>query len=92
MPAACGVLIGGEGTWEELAMFHGVARHGMPAATGMLGVIGPIRMAYGQSISTVRFIAGLLSDLVVICAGDKIAAFIRHSALGTGSPWRDVKI
>ncbi len=61
------VLIGGEGTWEELRECSMVlARYGVPGlATGMLGVIGPIRMAYGQSISTVRFIAGLLSDLVV---------------------------
>jgi transcriptional regulator of heat shock response len=28
-------------------------------------VIGPIRMSYGRTISTVRFVAGLLSDLVV---------------------------
>ena len=61
------VLIGGEGTWEELRECSMVlARYGVPGlATGMLGVIGPIRMAYGQSVSTVRFIAGLLSDLVV---------------------------
>jgi heat-inducible transcriptional repressor len=30
-----------------------------------VGVLGPIRMAYGRTISTVRFVAGLLSDLVV---------------------------
>jgi heat-inducible transcriptional repressor len=61
------VLIGGEGTWEELRDCSMVlARYGVPGlATGTLGVLGPIRMAYGQSISTVRFIAGLLSDLVV---------------------------
>jgi len=27
-------------------------------------VLGPIRMSYGRNISTVRFMAGLLSDLV----------------------------
>jgi heat-inducible transcriptional repressor len=61
------VLIGGEGTWEELRECSMVlARYGAPGyATGALGVIGPIRMAYGRSISTVRFVAGLLSDLVV---------------------------
>jgi heat-inducible transcriptional repressor len=61
------VLIGGEGTWEELRDFSMVlARYGAPGlATGTLGVLGPIRMAYGQSISTVRYVAGLLSDLVV---------------------------
>jgi heat-inducible transcriptional repressor len=61
------VLIGGEGTWEELSDCSMVlARYGAPGlATGAVGVLGPIRMAYGRTISTVRFVAGLLSDLVV---------------------------
>jgi heat-inducible transcriptional repressor len=61
------VLIGGEGTWEELRQCSMVlSRYGVPdLATGTLGVLGPIRMAYGRTISTVRFVAGLLSDLVV---------------------------
>jgi len=61
------VLIGGEGTWEELRDCSMVlARYGAPGlATGTLGVLGPIRMAYGRTISTVRFVAGLLSDLVL---------------------------
>lgn len=61
------VLIGGEGTWEELRECSMVlARYGAPGlATGTLGVMGPIRMAYGRTISTVHFVAGLLSDLVV---------------------------
>ena len=61
------VLIGGEGTWEELRDCSIVlARYGEPGlATGALGVLGPIRMAYGRTISTVRFVAGLLSELVV---------------------------
>lgn len=61
------VLIGGENNWEELRDCSMVlARYGAPGlATGALGVLGPIRMAYGRTISTVRFVAGLLSDLVV---------------------------
>jgi heat-inducible transcriptional repressor len=61
------VLIGGEGTWEDLRYCSMVlARYGAPGlATGAVGVLGPIRMAYGRTISTVRFVAGLLSDLVV---------------------------
>lgn len=60
------VLIGGEGTWEELRDCSVIlARYGKPGfATGTLGILGPIRMPYGRSISTVRFVAGLLSDLV----------------------------
>ena len=61
------VLIGGEGTWEELRGCSVVlSRYGVPGlATGTLGVLGPIRMSYGHTISTVRFVADLLSDLVV---------------------------
>ena len=60
------VLIGGEGGWEELRQCSMVlARYGVPGlATGMLGVLGPMRMSYAKTIPTVRFIAGLLSDLV----------------------------
>lgn len=60
------VLIGGEGTWEELRDCSVVlARYGAPGlVSGAVGVMGPTRMAYGRTISTVRFVAGLLSDLV----------------------------
>jgi len=60
------VLIGGEGTWTNLRQCSIVlARYGSPGlATGTLGVLGPMRMPYGRTISTVRFIAGLMSDMV----------------------------
>lgn len=60
------VLIGSEGGWEELRQCSMVlARYGVPGlATGMLGVLGPMRMSYAKAIPTVRFVAGLLSDLV----------------------------
>lgn len=60
------VLIGGEGEWEELRQCSIVlARYGVPGmATGMLGVLGPMRMSYARTIPTVRFVARLLSDLV----------------------------
>jgi heat-inducible transcriptional repressor len=60
------VLIGGEGKWEELKQCSVVlARYGIPGhATGMLGVFGPMRMAYSRTIPTVRFMADLLSSLV----------------------------
>ena len=60
------VLIGGEGEWEELRQCSMVmARYGVPGmATGTLGVLGPMRMPYARTIPTVRYVAGLLSDLV----------------------------
>jgi len=66
------VLIGGEGKDEDLRQFSIVlARYGVPGmATGTLGVLGPTRMYYGKTISTVRFMAGLLSDLVTSSMAD----------------------
>jgi len=60
------VLIGGEGTWDELRHFSVVlSRYGSPGlATGTLGVLGPMRLPYGRTISTMRFLSRLLSDLV----------------------------
>ena len=60
------VLVGGEGGWEDLRQCSMVlARYGVPGlATGTLGVLGPMRMSYAKTIPTVRFVAGLLSDLV----------------------------
>jgi heat-inducible transcriptional repressor len=66
------VIIGGEGTIEELRQCSIVlGRYGAPGlATGTLGVLGPMRMYYGRTISTVRFLSNLLSDLVVETLGD----------------------
>jgi len=60
------VLIAGEGQDDDLRQCSIVlARYGVPGqATGTLGVLGPTRMFYGKTISTVRFMANLLSDLV----------------------------
>lgn len=61
------VVIGGEGAWEELKDCSMVlARYGAPGlATGALGILGPTRMAYGRSISAVRYVAGLMSNLMI---------------------------
>lgn len=60
------VLIGGEGDWQELRQCSMIlTRYGVPGmVTGTLGVLGPMRMSYARTIPTVRFVAGLLSDLV----------------------------
>ena len=60
------VLIGGDGNWEDLRQCSIViSRYGAPGiAYGTVGVLGPIRMAYGHTISAVRFMSGVLSELV----------------------------
>lgn len=67
------VLIGGEGNWEELSDFSLIlSRYGSPdMATGILGVLGPLRMSYGNAISTVNFVGGLLTNLVSANIGDE---------------------
>lgn len=69
------VLIGGEGTWDDLRQCSIVlARYGAPGlTTGTLGVLGPMRMPYVKTISTVRFLANLLSDLVTETLVDESA-------------------
>jgi heat-inducible transcriptional repressor len=61
------VMIAGEGRWEELSQCSMVlSRYGVTGqATGALGVLGPTRLRYGRAISTVRYMAGLMSDLVI---------------------------
>lgn len=60
------VLIGGEELWQELRQCSMVlARYGIPGqVTGTLGILGPMRMSYTRTIPTVRYVAGLLSELV----------------------------
>ncbi len=73
------VLIGGEGTRDELRQCSIVlARYGSPGiSTGMLGVMGPLRMSYARSISIVRFISVLLSDLVTNNLVDDVSEIMK---------------
>ena len=59
------VIIGGEGRWHDLRECSlVVAPYGViGGATGALGVMGPMRMPYSRAISTVRYVATLMSDL-----------------------------
>lgn len=68
------VLIGGEGYWEELKDCSIVmARYGHPeAASGIMGVLGPIRMSYRNTISTVHYVAEIMSELVTEMLEDEI--------------------
>jgi heat-inducible transcriptional repressor len=69
------VFIGDESLPEELRRFGVViATYGIDGAvTGLLGVIGPTRMSYLRSVSTVRYMAGLMSDLMGNLLGEEQA-------------------
>jgi heat-inducible transcriptional repressor len=60
------VFIGRENPPEEMADVALVlAPYGRPgAAVGVVGVMGPTRMRYPLAMGTVRFVSGLMSDLV----------------------------
>lgn len=60
------VVIAGDGRLPELRdMSLVLGRYGVDEhATGVLGVIGPVRMAYGRSVGAVRFVAAVMSEMV----------------------------
>lgn len=65
------VMIAGEGRWEELSHTSMVlSRYGHGYTTGALGVLGPTRLHYGRAISAVRYVAGLMSDMLIEVYGD----------------------
>lgn len=60
------VFIGDEGLPNEFRRFGVVvSTYGVEdVVTGVLGVLGPMRMSYWRSISTVRYMSRLMSDLM----------------------------
>jgi heat-inducible transcriptional repressor len=59
------VVIGGELHHEEMSEYSMVlARYGMQEASGIISVLGPLRMPYAQTVGVVRYVARLLDDLV----------------------------
>jgi len=60
------VVIGGESPLQQLEDYAMVVgRYGGTAeGTGVLGLLGPTRMDYGQAISLVRYMTELMTDLV----------------------------
>ncbi len=60
------VFIGGENRTVEMADVALVlAPYGRPgSAVGVVGVLGPTRLRYPLAIGTVRFVSGLMNDLV----------------------------
>jgi heat-inducible transcriptional repressor len=60
------VIIGGENRWDALREYGIVlSTYGIPSeVTGLVGILGPTRMYYERTISSVRYIAQVLSDLL----------------------------
>jgi heat-inducible transcriptional repressor len=66
------VIIAGDGRWNEVRHLSMVlSRYGVSGqATGALAVLGPTRMRYGRAISTIRYVAGLMSSLLIDVYGE----------------------
>ncbi|MDX1520262.1 MAG: heat-inducible transcriptional repressor HrcA [Anaerolineae bacterium] len=60
------IIIGGEGKWQEMSEVGIVlARYGVDnKITGAMGVLGPVRMPYERTVSVVRYMSRLMSDLM----------------------------
>ena len=60
------VIIGGEGRWPQMTEFSLViASYGAAwRTTGVVGLMGPIRMPYGRNVPMVSYVASLMSRLV----------------------------
>ena len=60
------VFIGAENAPIEMHdVSLGLATYGRPGrAIGVVGVLGPTRMSYPQAIGTVRFVSGLMNELM----------------------------
>lgn len=60
------VVIGSESQHDEMSDYSMVlTRYGLPGeASGVVSVLGPLRMQYARAIGAVRYVAGLLDDLM----------------------------
>jgi heat-inducible transcriptional repressor len=60
------ILIGSENRWDwmkECAVV--LARYGAAGElTGVVGVLGPLRLAYGVAVPAVRYVAGIMTELL----------------------------
>lgn len=67
------VVIGGEHGHDDMREYSVVlSRYGVNGnVAGVLGIIGPTRMAYPRTISAVRYISVVMSDLLTDLYGDK---------------------
>jgi heat-inducible transcriptional repressor len=64
------IIIGGNGTWDEMRQVSLVlSRYGSSALGGLLGVLGPTRMHYGRAVSVVRYVSSILSDMATELGG-----------------------
>jgi heat-inducible transcriptional repressor len=76
------IIIGGIGNREEMRQVSIVlSRYGSSAIGGLLGVLGPTRMHYGRTVSVVRYVSGILSEMATELGGHQKAIGDQHAAV-----------
>ncbi|MBC7237397.1 MAG: heat-inducible transcription repressor HrcA [Chloroflexi bacterium] len=72
------IIIGGEGQYEEIDDVSLVlSPYGLRGiASGVLGIMGPTRMSYAHAISTVRYVARVMDDLIADVYGSGEIGFL----------------
>jgi len=60
------VIVAGDGRWEELNRLSLIfSRYGIPGQLGgAIGILGPTHINYGRAISTVRYVSGLMTNML----------------------------
>ncbi|MGH2351311.1 MAG: heat-inducible transcriptional repressor HrcA [Chloroflexota bacterium] len=78
------IIIGSENRWDwmkECAVV--LARYGAAGdVTGVVGVLGPLRLSYGVAVPSVRYVARIMTELL----GDLGGAAVRASEGGSATP------
>jgi heat-inducible transcriptional repressor len=68
------VIVAGEGKREEINHLSIVlSRYGVPGKlSGTVGVLGPTHINYGRAISTVRYVSGMMTNMLVELYDDSL--------------------
>jgi heat-inducible transcriptional repressor len=69
------IVIGGENRFDDMRLLSVVlARYGIDGqVAGVVGIVGPTRMEYNRSISTVQYISQLMSNLLSERSGSNLS-------------------
>jgi heat-inducible transcriptional repressor len=67
------VVIGGEGRWNDIRHLSVVmSQYGVDGGSkGALAVFGPMRMQYGRAVASVRYVASVMTNMLVEVYGFK---------------------
>lgn len=88
------VVIGGENRFDDMRLLSVVlARYGIDGqVVGVVGLVGSTRMEYNRSISTVQYIAHLMTNLLTERSGNNFIGRLKERSLYLSSARRRVSL